>query len=98
MIYVLYESGAWREYRDEWVEGMPASGGYTASSGLVEPQRGFGLLWRRLGGPDSDLGWALSREQGSDFGILQDFGNNAVIFQFPEKITAFMPDGKKWSQ
>lgn len=96
MIYVLYRSGDWQEYSDEWVDGMPANGEYSAPSGLMEPQRGFGQLWRKLGGPNAAIGWALSPEQGSDFGLLQDFSNNAVVFQFPNKITAFMPDGKRW--
>jgi hypothetical protein len=32
----------------------------------VAPVRGFGLVWRELGGAESDLGWALSEEIGFD--------------------------------
>lgn len=96
MIYVAYNSGSWQEYRDEWHEGMPESGGYQPPSGSYEPIRGFGYLWRKLGGPDADIGWAVKPEQGSDFGLLQDFGNNAVIVRAPHAITVFFPDSKYW--
>ena len=98
MIYVVYNSGRWQEYRDDWVEGMRESAGFVPPNGLVEPKRGFGNLWTKLGGPDSSIGWALQDEVGSDFGILQDFPNNAVIFHFPNRPIVFMPDGKRWVQ
>lgn len=98
MIYVLYNSGRWQEYYDDWVEGMSESSGAMPPNGLVEPRRGFGNLWRKLGGPNSSIGWALQNEIGSDFGLLQDFPNNAVIFHYPDRPIVFMPDGKRWVQ
>lgn len=96
MIYVLYANGLWQEYPDTWVEGMTERAGHSPPAGLVEPRRGFGNLWRQLGGPSASIGWALQDETGSDFGLLQAFPNNAVILQFPEQSPIFMPDGKKW--
>lgn len=96
MIYVLYNSGPWQEYRDNWVEGMVERVGYTPPSGLIEPRRGFGDLWTQLGGPNAVIGWALQDETGSDFGLLQSFPNNGVIVQFPEQSPVFMPNGKNW--
>lgn len=96
LIYVLYNSGSWQEYSDNWVEGMAESVGHSPPAGLTEPRRGFGYLWGQLGGPNAHIGWALQDETGSDFGLLQPFPNNAVIFQFPDQPPIFMPDGKKW--
>lgn len=96
MIYVLYNSGFWQEYPDNWVEGMAERAGHSPPAGLIEPRRGFGDRWVRLGGPNAEIGWALQDETGSDFGLLQALSNNAVILQFPEQSPVFMPDRQKW--
>lgn len=97
MIYVAYYSGNWQEYRDHWVDGMPDRAGYQPPSGLIEPRRGFGYVWsNRLGGPSATLGWALQDETGSAFGLVQNFANGAAIIRFPQQVTVFFPDGKRW--
>ena len=97
MIYVFLNSGKWQEYADQWVDGMPERGGHTPPGGLIEPRRGFGLLWRdELGGPNATIGWALSDESGSDSGLIQDFPNSAAILRFPGQPPVFAPDGRRW--
>ncbi|GIL08581.1 MAG: hypothetical protein BroJett033_0920 [Chloroflexota bacterium] len=50
---------------DTFVEGMAAPP-FTAPAGRFAPERGFGVVWEALGGPDSPLGWALAPETGFD--------------------------------
>ena len=52
-------------YVDQYVEGQPDPG-EQAPNGLLTPVRGFGLIWEALGGADSPLGWAQSKEVGYD--------------------------------
>ena len=68
-IYVLYTKGAdggnWKVYDDTWVGGTDIDPDIIPPPGLVQPKRGFGLVWReQLGGPKSDIGWALMVEEG----------------------------------
>lgn len=51
----------------KWDGSNPDGVGLTPPSGLVEPRRGFGWLWRtHLGGAEGTLGWALDKEYGFD--------------------------------
>lgn len=57
-----YQTGgdAWK-----WDGSFPDGTGLTPPSGLLEPVRGFGYVWRNfLGGPSSDIGWAADAEKG----------------------------------
>jgi len=66
-IYVLFEepSREWRAYTDEWEEGDPVSDpGIDPPSGLYQPVRGFGLVWREEPNVRDRLGWAVHPEQG----------------------------------
>jgi len=57
-----YETGgdAWR-----WDNSFPEGRGLTPPAGQIEPIRGFGFVWfSKLGGPDSDIGWATEQEKG----------------------------------
>ena len=64
----LFE-GRWQPANPDWKwDGSNPEGiGLSPPPGLVEPQRGFGWLWRtHLGGPEGPLGWALDKEYGFD--------------------------------
>jgi hypothetical protein len=64
-IYVLYSKGAWESYEGTFKEGDPETAGYSPPPGLQEPRRGFGQVWRdELGGPNSEIGWAVYQELG----------------------------------
>ena len=64
-ILVLYDDGVWRSVPDRWQDGMPErSCGATAPSGLLQPKRGFGLVWCTEPGVKEGLGWAVGEEQG----------------------------------
>jgi hypothetical protein len=50
-------------YADSYVEGS-ISNDVKAPETLFTPQRGFGVVWRALGGAESPLGWAVTEEIG----------------------------------
>lgn len=88
-IYVIYEegprAGTYDMFLDEWLEGDPE---YSCDAAppldvLLQPKRGFGLVWCTLGGPDALIGWALREEEGFDAGtgdpLVQDFGSGVVF-------------------
>lgn len=64
-IYALQAEGTWASYADTWEDSQPPSDAtLTPPTGLQQPVRGFGKVWReQLGGPQSTLGWALAAEQ-----------------------------------
>jgi len=64
-IYVLYADGRAQQYPDTFTAGVdPESGGETPRSGLFEPVRGFGKVWRSTAEVRSGLGWATILEEG----------------------------------
>jgi len=74
-ILVLYEEGGtphWATYRDTWSPGVPESDPQLeAPSGLLQPVRGFGKLWREKVEVRERLGWAKEPESPIGEGALQ---------------------------
>jgi hypothetical protein len=91
-IYVLSiegaDGGSWQECDDPWEEGKYPSDidpDIIPPPGLVQPKRGFGLIWReQLGGPKSDLGWALMEEEGL-CAVVQPFEKGSMFRYNPEE-------------
>lgn len=79
-VYVLYNDGRWAAYPDAWKEGDPADDpALTPPSGLQQPVRGFGKVWReQLGGSTAAVGWAIEPEAGVQ-GQAQDWDHGTVI-------------------
>ena len=64
-VFVFFNSGTWRSFADQWQEGMPEYDcAAPAPAGLLQPKRGFGLVWCREQGVSPGLGWAMREEQG----------------------------------
>ncbi len=65
-ILVFYDDGRVNQFADTWqpdqLEGDP---NITPPSGLYQPVRGFGKVWRENNLGDT-LGWAIEEEQGFD--------------------------------
>lgn len=65
-ILVLFtdaNSPKWNVLTDHWQEGDPLDDPtLTPPAGLLQPVRGFGLLWRTEGGLKDRLGWAVAPE------------------------------------
>ena len=95
-IYVLPGDDRWQEYRDTWDPSQKESGGLKPPSGLYEPQRGFGKVWReRLGGEKANIGWAMDpRESAVKLQIQQFERGFAVIINDGKDIKVLFRDGK----
>jgi hypothetical protein len=64
-IYVLYADGRYESYADNFREGDPESDpSIVPPEGLLQPVRGFGLVWRTYPAVRDGLGWALAPEEG----------------------------------
>jgi hypothetical protein len=64
-IFVLYNDGVWRSFPDRWQEGMPEYSCDAVPPGsLLQPKRGFGLVWCSEKGVKEGLGWATDDERG----------------------------------
>jgi hypothetical protein len=68
-IFVLFDdavfSPKWDVFSDEWSDGQPINDpSLTPPTGLYQPERGFGLIWREVQGIRDRLGWAVAPEGG----------------------------------
>jgi hypothetical protein len=99
-IYSLTVDGRFRRFVDTWVEGVdPNSGGEIPPSGLIEPIRGFGKVWRLNPDVRAALGWAVTGELGG-IATLQAFERGRAIFLPDRGETIIMvdnPDGQSGS-
>jgi hypothetical protein len=65
LIYALYDDGTWQSFADTWQEGqLEWDPNITAPSGLYQPKRGFGRVWREQAGVRDRIGWATTVERG----------------------------------
>ena len=79
-IYALLDSGRFQRFDDTFVAGVdPDSGGETPPSGLVEPVRGFGKVWRSAPDVRASLGWGLAAESGGQ-AALQRFERGWMLY------------------
>ena len=66
-IYVIYNDGSWERYPDAFEEGMaerdPA---ISPPGGKLQPERGFGKVWREQPEVRARIGWALAPETPAD--------------------------------
>jgi hypothetical protein len=86
-IYALAANGQFWQTADSWNDSMPADDpAFAAPAGVLQPVRGFGLIWRTNAAIRDALGWATLSEAQYD-GFWQDFehgtmfiGNNSLIY------------------
>jgi hypothetical protein len=72
LIYALFNSGRFQRFDDTYNPSAdPFTGGETPPSGLREPVRGFGKVWRQYPNVRGDLGWALTDETGGSATVLR---------------------------
>jgi hypothetical protein len=64
-IYVFDWEGHWQRFADTFVEGqLENDPGIIPPTGLYQPVRGFGKVWREHPQVQDQLGWAQGRELG----------------------------------
>lgn len=77
-VYVIYANGTYQVFNDTYDPTVdPTNGNNKPPSGLVEPIRGFGKVWREQPGVRQSLGWATASETGG-VGRFQIFMANGV--------------------
>lgn len=75
-IYVLYDGGEWDSFPDQFQEGQPESDpSINPPQGVLQPIRGFGLVWRTQAGVRDRVGWAT----GGEFSFASDVQGNASV-------------------
>jgi serine/threonine-protein kinase len=78
LIYGLGPEGTWFFTGDTWREGDPADDpAIIPPSGLYQPVRGFGKVWRERPGLRGALGWATAEEAGFA-ALIQEFSDGTV--------------------
>jgi hypothetical protein len=79
-------------FPDTWHDGLPESDPALSppSAGLVQPIRGFGLLWRTNSTIKGALGWATASEQQYQ-GMWQDFEHGWMLSLNNNTAVAFLP-------
>lgn len=76
---------------DGWNEGMPASdASFSPPEGLLQPVRGFGLVWRSNQPMRDTLGWALAGEQPFQ-ATWQDFERGWMMTSADGRTFALVP-------
>jgi hypothetical protein len=97
-IYVLSNDGSWRGYDDTFEEGEPEDDpGLTPPPNLLQPIRGFGLIWREeLGGADAEIGWATSPEAGVNGSVQQ--WDNGLLITFDLQNRFLLLDNGRWER
>ncbi|GIK40648.1 MAG: hypothetical protein BroJett011_44810 [Chloroflexota bacterium] len=78
LIYGLGPDGAWFFTGDTWREGDPADDpAIIPPSGLYQPVRGFGKVWRERPDLREALGWATAEETGF-IAVIQEFSGGTA--------------------
>lgn len=78
-IIALAHNGQLWQVADSWNEGMPADDpAFAAPPGVVQPVRGFGLVWRSNPALRDALGWGTQPEAPTE-GFWQDFERGVML-------------------
>jgi len=78
-VFVLYNDGTWNSYVDLWHEDLAEYGCEGSPPGnLLQPKRGFGLVWCEEDGVKGGLGWATDEEEGIAH-VWQPFEHGQLI-------------------
>jgi len=79
-IYVVRSDQTWQLYDDTWREGdQEWDPNILVPTGLYQPKRGFGKVWRDQSGVRSALGWATTEERGFTMAV-QPFDGGTMLW------------------
>lgn len=94
-IYALAANGQFWQVPDSWTEGMPTDDpAFAAPGGVLQPVRGFGLVWRTNAALRDALGWATLPEAQYN-GAWQDFERGSMFLGDSGRIYAlFTAEGQ----
>ena len=96
-VYAIYDDGTWDLFDDTFVEGEAESDpALRAPSGLMQPVRGFGKVWRSDDVVRERLGWAIAKEAAIN-ALIQDFEHGAYVrADAIEAALIQRPAGREW--
>ncbi|MCP4414971.1 MAG: hypothetical protein GY805_00005 [Chloroflexi bacterium] len=105
-IYVLFAdelyTTAWSAFEDTWQEGDPEDDpSIVPPSGLYQPQRGFGLVWREQPNVRERLGWALAPEASGETAVQRTsyFKYNHIYLKaLDNNIWHLFPESSDWEK
>jgi hypothetical protein len=105
-IYVLYDdaifSPKWSNFVDDWNPGDPIDDPtIQPPPGFLQPQRGFGLVWREQPQVRDRLGWALAPEAGYTTAVQRTSYsryNETYILALDEDIWLLKPEQSGWEK
>jgi hypothetical protein len=99
-IFVIYASNKaprWSQYPDTWKDGMPDSDpGLVPPAGMLQPIRGFGLVWRGKRGVRDRLGWATGPEMPFQGDFQLDTDGNRYVEGAHGEVYRLSGDFKSW--
>ncbi len=99
-VFIIYESKKaprWSQYPDTWKDGMPDSDpGLVPPSGMIQPIRGFGLIWREKRGVRDRLGWATGPEMPFQGDFQLDTAGNRYVEGAHGEVYLLTSDFKNW--
>ena len=103
-ILILHDTGSsvgWGIYPDNFVDGTPIDDpSFVPPNGMLQPIRGFGLLWRSEVTIREQLGWAVALERGySGYSQVESLSESRYV-QGPDGIIYVMSgiQGTWWRQ
>ncbi len=104
-IYVQFDDGqspTWSIYTDEWDPGEPTDDpSLTPPTGLYQPVRGFGVVWRENPGVRARLGWAIDPETGFTVSVQRTSRpkyNDIFIRALDGKVWRLLPEASGWEK
>ncbi len=97
-IYVLFNNGTWLVFADNFTNGQIESDpNLVPPAGLLQPQRGFGKVWRENANVRNGLGWAVSAEQGYTT-RFERFTDRSLSMEQPyQGLTYRLAVGGRWT-
>ncbi len=97
ILFELPSDPAWQIRRDSYVAGMPVEDPtIVPPPGFLEPERGFGLVWRNEVSIRDQLGWATAPEQGYTGYVQIDVVSSARYVQGAAGEVYVLPLDQRW--
>jgi hypothetical protein len=104
-IYVMYNDTGfprWEVFRDFFEEGMPEDDpafGNAPTTGLYQPRRGFGQLWRNNQAVRDRIGWAIEALEQPYSVQTQTSGDGSLFVSEPSGgVFNILPGGSGWNR
>lgn len=100
-IFILFaddETPQWLRVADSFQDGQPESDPSLSppTDGLLQPVRGFGLVWRTNANVQRRLGWAIESEVGYEGMFQSDTNDTFYMRNLSGGILELIADGSRW--